>query len=258
MFLAATALAFAWDHQATPVFTRRQRLTIVNPAHQGPNQVTRIFPNLPTRLFLMMGRDPLRPVDPPDFSYQKIEYQPGRNYIIDGFRQSEKYFINHRERIRDAFLLRVGERAYLERKYAGWLNGHTGSIHVRRTDYVPESNTMFHHLYGDLAYYTAALAQLPRVDSVLVFSDDIPFCRQNLHLGVPTHFVEGERAHHDMYLMSRCKHNIVANSTFSWWGAWLNANPEKVVVAPRRWGGPAWVARGYTDRDIVPDQWLRI
>lgn len=258
MFLAATAMAFAWEHQAVPVFTKRQRLNIVNPDHQGPNQVTRIFPNLPTRLFLGIGRNPLCPGDPPDFSFQPIPFQPGRNYVIDGFRQSEKYFVAHRPRILEAFTLRASERMHLNRKYADWLKGNTASLHVRRTDYTPESNTMFHHLYRDLAYYQAALARLPRLSSVLVFSDDIPFCRQNLNLGVPTRFVEGEQDHHDMYLMSQCRHNIVANSTFSWWGAWLNTNPEKVVVAPKSWGGPAWVERGYTDQDIVPERWIRI
>lgn len=258
MFLAATAMAFAWEHQAMPVFTKRQRLNIVNPDHQGPNQVTRVFPNLPTRLFLRLRKNPLCPGDPPDFSYQKIEYVPGRDYIIDGFRQSEKYFLKYRTRILEAFALRKGERALLNRKYAHWLKGPIASLHVRRTDYAPGSNTMLHHLYRDLAYYKAALARLPPVESVLVFSDDIPFCRQHLDLGVTTRFVEGERDHHDLYLMSQCRHNIIANSTFSWWGAWLNEHPEKVVVAPIRWGGPAWAARGYTDRDIIPEGWIRI
>jgi hypothetical protein len=93
---------------------------------------------------------------------------------------------------------------------------------------------------------------------VLVFSDDLPYCRQHLKLGLPTYYVEGEKDYHDLYLMSRCRHNIVANSTFSWWGAWLNAHPEKVVVAPKYWGGSAWFERGYTDRDVVPESWVRI
>jgi hypothetical protein len=130
------------------------------------------------------------------------------------------------------------------------------SIHIRRGDYV---NNKFHSLLG-LDYYRAAVdAITKKVQSphFFVFSDDPEWCGQNLDIGYPYTLVthnSGRRAYWDIILMSRCQHNIIANSSFSWWGAWLNRNPGKIVIAPKQWFGDPSVDTS----DRVPDRWIRL
>lgn len=116
-------------------------------------------------------------------------------------------------------------------------HGNTVSVHVRRGDYINDS------LLGgicDVGYYQRALAHIgahvehPRF---IFFSDDIPWCRANFPLANST-FVDwntGLDSFRDMQLMTLCKHHIIANSSFSWWGAWLNTQHDKIVVSPSRW-----------------------
>ena len=90
--------------------------------------------------------------------------------------------------------------------------------------------------------------------TLFVFSNNLEWAKKNLHFTVPIHFVEGcERDIEELRLMSKCKHNIIAHSTFSWWGAWLNPNPDKKVFAPY-----PWIKNGMFNRDIYPDKWLKV
>tara|TARA_R110000744_G_C18907077_1_gene510043 strand:- start:113 stop:463 length:351 start_codon:yes stop_codon:yes gene_type:complete len=92
------------------------------------------------------------------------------------------------------------------------------------------------HPVLDLNYYTKALENLKDVSNILVFSDDIPWCKEVFKFKNMT-FIEGNNNIEDLVLMSMCSHNIIANSSFSWWGSWLNENPDKIVVAPKTWFG---------------------
>ena len=133
------------------------------------------------------------------------------------------------------------------------------SIHVRRGDYVN------HPLFGgicDKAYYQRAITYIQEktdCDYYIIFSNDIKWCEENLSallMGKNVVFVnwnKGKDSYQDMYLMSRCNYNIIANSSFSWWGAWLNNNPEKIVVAPK-----IWMKVLDNDFDIIPTSWIRI
>jgi Glycosyl transferase family 11 len=110
------------------------------------------------------------------------------------------------------------------------------SVHLRRGDYVLGPNMTL-----PLGYYERAwegvLAEFEGVE-FFVFSDDLEFARQNLPAGAPMHLVshnDGWTAYQDLRLMAACQHHIIANSSFSWWGAWMNPNPEKVVIAPKYW-----------------------
>src|SRR6202030_3632130 len=127
-------------------------------------------------------------------------------------------------------------------------------MHIRRQDYVG-----LQHFHGLLPveYYREALKLIRSVrgldTKVFVFSDDQVWCRQNLPQDF--RFVTGTNMWEDMRLMASCKHAILANSSFSWWGAWLGDNQQgRTVVAPRRW----FTSPDVDDRDLVPSRWLKI
>jgi hypothetical protein len=134
------------------------------------------------------------------------------------------------------------------------------SLHVRRGDYVTEAHTNAYHGVCSLDYYREAISLIAnRVPDahLFVFSDDHDWTRENLAPGLPTTYVDAnppDRGFRDMQLMMRCRHHIIANSSFSWWGAWLNPAPDKIVVAPTRW----FAASENNPKDLVPTGWVRL
>lgn len=134
------------------------------------------------------------------------------------------------------------------------------SLHVRRGDYVSVPKTFARHGVCSLAYYQAAISKL--VETVkqphfYLFSDDLDWARDNLKLRHPVTYVSwngADKDYEDLRLMTCCRHHIIANSTFSWWGAWLCTNPGKIVIAPRR-----WFADPVRDTSaLVPSTWYRL
>ncbi len=175
-------------------------------------------------------------------------------YLKDYF-QSEKYFSDHAGDIRNDFTFKNPLSPAAEKIAAEIASTESVCLHVRRGDYVSDTKTAAHHGFaGDGGYYGKAIETIgekianPRF---FVFSDDMEWCRKNLGIR-PAVFVPASAD--DLHLMSLCKHDIIANSSFSWWGAWLNKNPHKIVIAPKRW------LRGETcdSGDIVPVSWIRI
>src|SRR3989344_4984067 len=144
------------------------------------------------------------------------------------------------------------------KKLASEISGtNSVSVHIRRGDYVTNANTNQFHGLCSLDYYNKAVSFISSKQNemeLFVFSDDIEWCKENLKYDFPIHFVETNDAHSDMYLMSLCKHNIIANSSFSWWGAWLNDNFQKIVVAPSQWIADASV----NTQDLIPKGWIKI
>ena len=134
------------------------------------------------------------------------------------------------------------------------------SLHVRRGDYVDNPSTNRWHGICSLDYYQRALDYIgfhAEAPHLFVFSDDQKWTRANLRFAAATTFVEinpPDRGYRDMSLMARCRHHIIANSSFSWWGAWLNPSHEKIVVAPKQWFS---AARNDT-RDLIPPGWVRL
>lgn len=133
------------------------------------------------------------------------------------------------------------------------------SVHVRRGDFAHDNK--INQIYGtcSLGYYRECIEKVSeRVDSpkFFVFSDEPQWVKENLSVPFPVSIVDHNHAspHEDMRLMSLCKHNIIANSGFSWWGAWLNANSDKIVCTPRNW----FVTNKYDTKDLVPADWLRL
>lgn len=152
---------------------------------------------------------------------------------LNGYFQSEKYFIHNRKKIIELFECSEDLKNKLYKKYPQ-INNETCSIHVRRGDYV---NLQDHHPLQPIEYYKTAINLIGDNKTYFIFSDDIEWCKLNFGFLNNVVFVDGNEDYEDLYLMSFCKNNIMANSSFSWWGAWLNDNKNKKVIAPKKWFG---------------------
>lgn len=198
--------------------------------------------------------------------------EPGFNYLpilreraekggyLQGYWQSERYFSGHAARIRTDFSFQEDLRgANLQIAHA-ILQGPAISIHIRRGDYVSNPKTLSVHGICHPDYYHAAIETLLQRcpgSRLFAFSDDPQWVSQVLHPRYPELVLvdhnKGMESYNDIRLMSMCHHHIIANSSFSWWGAWLNPRPDKIVVAPAR-----WFADGRDTRDLIPAGWERI
>lgn len=181
----------------------------------------------------------------------------GNNYYIDGYWQSEDYFIDIEDDIRKNFYFPPFTE--LENIKISQIIKSTESVslHVRRGDYVGTSRFVS---LGNTNYYQKAIKYIKNtIENPLfvVLSDDIRWCKENLDLPADSIFVtwnQGNKSYRDMQIMSICKHNIIANSSFSWWGAWLNNNSKKIVLAPNHF----FNGNIEDDSHIVPEKWKKI
>ena len=173
----------------------------------------------------------------PKYVFYRNAYTSRKPYLL-GYWMNEQYFVGIENKIRKAFTFRnidqancsIAEKMQKENAV---------SIHIRRGDYL---HLKHHFRICELDYYQQAVKIInQRVVNPIyyVFSDDMNWCKENLSLlGIEYTAIEtntGMNSYKDMYLMTQCKHNIIANSTFSWWGAWLNTNMSKIVIAPKQW-----------------------
>jgi hypothetical protein len=185
------------------------------------------------------------------FHYQELPEYPG-NLLLTGYFQSEKYFKDCEDDIRNMFM---SYDVDLSDELKELLNNeNTCSIHIRRGDFLKYPNN---HPVQDMNYFMKAIKKMPKDSVFLIFSDDIKWCKHNFpDLPEKFRFIEGNKDYEDLYIMSHCKNNIICNSTFSWWGAWLNNNLDKIVVAPNEWFGPAYA--GYNTNDLYCEGWIKI
>jgi hypothetical protein len=162
--------------------------------------------------------------------YTKIPY--GCDMKLIGYFASEEYIKNRRAEILDLFIDK--DIIKLLRDLFNDKLKNSVSLHVRRGDYLkfPEVYVILSQSYYELALNI--IGGKYQINNILVFSDDIEWCKQNMN-DSRMYFIEGYPDYIDMYLMSLCNHNITANSSFSWWGAYLNENKEKIVCAPKKW-----------------------
>lgn len=185
----------------------------------------------------------------PFFHYTPIEYSPQMN--INGYFQSEKHI--DPPLVRRLFKIDGCTHSRLRQAYGEILNlPEITSINVRRGDYVRLQDQF---TICPLSYYNKAIDLIGRDKPYLITSDDLDWCRANFTNG-RFHFAAYTNPTYDLYLQSMCKHNIISNSTFSWWGAWLNENPKKIIIAPRQWFGPA--NAHLNTKDLIPDTWIKI
>ena len=184
------------------------------------------------------------------------------NVYLEGYWQSEKYFLGIADTIRQELTVKDPLRgknleiADLMRSYD------SVSLHVRRGDYVADTTTNQHHGVCSLDYYArcaAAVSERIANPHFFIFTDDPVWVRENLKLPYPSTFVDHNgpsQAHEDIRLMSACQHHIIANSSFSWWGAWLNKSAGKRVFAPKQWFAAEDVQTKADD--LVPGGWNRM
>jgi hypothetical protein len=182
------------------------------------------------------------------------------NVYLDGYWQSPKYFAGVRDHLLGE-LVPKEPMSELDRIVAHQIaSTKSVSIHVRRGDYVTLASAAQTHGVCSLDYYRSAVASVQeRVQNTtfFVFSDDPKWTKANLHFDSPTVYVTHngpDSAFQDLRLMSLCENQIVANSSFSWWGAWLNKNPEKLVFAPATW----FADERIDTKDLCPPSWIKI
>jgi hypothetical protein len=182
------------------------------------------------------------------------------NVCLFGYWQSEKYFADASEIIRREFQFRDLPSPDNEKVALEMADSESVAVHVRRGDYVSSPHAAANQGFAGADYYRRAVDVIrERVADphFFVFSDDLDWARENLPVGPDARFVDhnrGDHSHEDLRLMSLARHNVIANSSFSWWGAWLNRNEAKVVVAPERWtANPA-----LDHRDVLPSDWITV
>jgi len=192
-----------------------------------------------------------------NFQPNFFKYPP--NTYLDGYWQSEKYFINIEEKLRNnlSYISKPNsENLDLIEKM---LSLNSVALHIRRGDYLLDK-TKDVYASCNSEYYNNAIEYVVRKSGnikLFVFSDNIEWVQKNMDLPIDSIFVAnntGSNSFEDMRLMSMCKHNIIANSSFSWWGAWLNSNKSKIVVAPSKWFNDSKL----DTTDLLPESWIRL
>ncbi len=195
----------------------------------------------------------------PHFNYWAgFDEAPEDSYLV-GYWQSEQYFRDVSEIISSDFTFKLPLSAQ-NMMLAEQINHvNAVSLHVRRGDYANNPLTTATHGLCSLEYYQAAvrhIAEKVEAPYFFIFSDDVGWVKENIRIGFPCHYVDhNQRAesYNDMRLMSLCKHHIIANSSFSWWGAWLNRRAEKIVIAPKR-----WFANNNDTKDLYAQGWITL
>lgn len=179
---------------------------------------------------------------------------------LEGYWQSERYFSDVSDRVRKEFSFNNPPSGRNDEILDEVAACNAVSFHVRRGDYVADPATNATHGVCSLDYYYRAIDYIrERVSnpSFFLFSDEPKWVRKNLEFDGSTTVVDHngpDAGCEDLRLMSHCQHHIIANSSFSWWGAWLNPNRNKIVVAPKR-----WFADGLRDTsDLIPETWVKL
>ncbi len=245
MFEAAAVTSLAIDHDAVAIFPELKKAKYFDIKDNYKNVLWRLNPSktkkrLPRYVYKL-------------HTFKPIPYQS--NMSVEGWFQSEKYFKHNKEAILALFSPKEKTLNYLKSKYSSIIDHpNTVAIHVRcYWPYHPKGlhDGKDYFPFAGFDYFRRAMEEFPEDSLFVVFSDNIPVCKNELR-AKNIRFIEKEPNYHDLYLMSMCKHQIISNSTFSWWGAYLNRNPEKVVIAPKVWQiKPEDVDRS----DLLPETW---
>lgn len=183
-----------------------------------------------------------------DFAYHSLPHE--KNMCLAGYFQSERYF--HKPLIRELFKVDEHLKDKLIKRYQTLLAHKPASINVRRGDYL---NVCDHHPVQPLSYFKDAIEIIGSNRHYLITSDDTKWCKENF-IGDNFHVIEDITPVENLYLQSLCYDHIISNSTFSWWGAWLDNKRKKQVICPKLWFGPK--LSHLNTKDLIPKGWLTI
>ncbi len=195
----------------------------------------------------------------PHFNYWPEFFELKRDCYLYGYWQSERYFKNIETIIRQDFSFKQPLNEFNQQIATDIAKMESVSLHVRRGDYVNDPKTTATHGICSISYYVNAINYIAnQINNPVfyIFSDDIDWVKKNLQINFPHTYIahnRGVESYNDMHLMSLCKHHIIANSSFSWWGAWLNPSPNKLVIAPKN-----WFATETNTADLLPRNWIKL
>lgn len=194
------------------------------------------------------------------FDFNKRVLSLPDNVYLEGYWQSEKYFKDIQGLLEREFSFK-DEQNRANRDLTELIHStESVNLHIRRGDYISNPATNEFHGTCSLDYYHRALEKLTKTverPHLFIFSDDPEWVWNNLHVAYPSTLVDingPEKDYEDMRLMSLCNHHIIANSSFSWWGAWLSKYPDKQVYAPKNW----FNSSDNDTKDLIPENWHRI
>lgn len=182
-----------------------------------------------------------------------------QNVYLDGFWQSYRYLEDVVDVIKKDFTLKEPLEKVCPELIHQIEATNSISLHIRRGDYVADTKTQKHHGSCSLDYYRQAVDLVAKKvvnPTFFIFSDGIDWVKNNLSISHPVIYVSNPELqdYHELILMSLCHHNIIANSSFSWWGAWLNDHSDKIVISPSRWVNNNSVKID----DLIPPTWIKI
>ena len=238
LFQVATASALAWDNNTELYF---EDFDVNSPIYQ---HVFFRFTNLPRRKQIQFQWKE------PSYAYQNIPYQS--NMQIDGYFQSEKYFYKYRERLLKVFSLPPEDLSYIQKKYQSILL-HPNTVGVQIRYYKEElPGDSLYPQYGK-EYLKTAMTLFPESSLFIISSNNLEFARESIPSWITNIiFIENEPNYIDLQILKSCKHNIITNSSFGWWAAWLNENPTKIVVRPNIW------IHELPTQDVCPKEWITL
>lgn len=215
-----------------------------NPSLQHAKEYKIIFSKLNTS-------SPNQYIPTYNYPFEYNDFIPPNNSFIDGFFQSEKYFKDCRNEILDLFYPQESGLQIIEQSLKN-LPKKFNVIHVRLGDYLNNPNF---HFNLPFSYFHQAIKKLDSSYPYIIFSDTIDLCKKNF-IGNQFLFLDGLKDYIELFLMANGQNCIISNSSFGWWGAWLNNNSNKRVLAPTKWFGPA--ANVFNTKDIIPDNWEKV
>lgn len=259
LFQIAATLASAWDNGYEPVFPE----LLESPSIFAPRPVywSTVFAKIPTcspKIFSSLKYQPYQEIN--EARYNPILLKESHAKLL-GYWQSEKYFLRYKESIQSLFQPTESLLESTHTKFSELTNSHTGpiiSVHLRRGDYMQIEGCLCLWENAYKHYYIKAVSYFPQDSLFVVFSDDPAYAREFFEKNFP---LEKAVFPHDidyieLYMMAQCDYHILANSTFSWWGAYLNLKPHKIVIGPKEWSVKG--SQGIYRPDYYPPDWITI
>ncbi|MCK4395682.1 MAG: alpha-1,2-fucosyltransferase [Candidatus Marinimicrobia bacterium] len=212
-----------------------------------------------SKLFLLNKYWPLNISESEYKEYDNHEICRKKLLLLNGYWQNFRYFEKYENIIRKEFTLRHKPTDENEEYLNKILSSNSVSLHFRRGDVLKPYALKIYYICS-MDYYLKSISYMSeKVHNPIffVFSNDIQWVKSNLKISYPAVFIESQGPDYEhFFLMSQCKHNIIANSTFSWWGAWLNKNPDKIVIGPKKWFKDP--IKNKVNKDLIPNSWIRI